>query len=446
MSLLRLRASLASFATAGIPPSLVNVGWAFGTQLIGLALSILTTAVLARSLGPGGQGVLSVSLLIPTLLVLVSGGGLYAANAFYTGSRRIEVADLTRNASAVAIIGTAGSVLLIGLLFATGILQWLLPGITPALTAAALLVLPGLMIRQSSSAILVGLQQISRASRGDLVQAATFFAAAALLVGIAGAGVLGALGAYLVALTAAFLVTARWLKPAGARFMPRLNTPILRRTIGFGYRGSAGMLLQFFTYRLDLIIVNLLIGATAAGHYAISARLSELLWILPGAVGTVIFSRSAASTSRDMNGITPRAFWLTTIVCVAAGAIMVAFGNFAISVLFSVAFAPSYIPLVILVPGAVFIGASSILANYLVGRGHPGLVSLATLVAFAITIPLDLSLIPSFGIAGAALASTLAYAGYFGGVLVVYLRVTTLSLRRFLEAAIVWKVTEAPRP
>jgi O-antigen/teichoic acid export membrane protein len=215
--------------------------------------------------------------------------------------------------------------------------------------------------------------------------------------------------------------------------------------VTFGLRGAIGIFLMFLAYRLDLILVNLLIGPADAGIYAISTRLAELLWLLPTAVGTLVFANSAGRAGTEMNTVTPRAFWATTLVSVGVAIAMAATGWILIPVVFSPAYALAYAPMVLLLPGAVLIGSASVLANDLAGRGRPGIVTLATIVTFAATIGLDLTLIPTLGIRGAALASSVSYAAYFLALLALYLRVAELDRRQLLSGALFWREAESPR-
>jgi Na+-driven multidrug efflux pump len=73
-----------------------------------------------------------------------------------------------------------------------------------------------------------------------------------------------------------------------------------------------------------------------------------------------------------------------------------------------------------------------LLAGDMKGRGRPGLVSLSAGTALIATVVLDLTLIPRFGIEGAALASFLAYS--VGAIVIVlaYRRTTGASVREFV--------------
>jgi O-antigen/teichoic acid export membrane protein len=76
-------------------------------------------------------------------------------------------------------------------------------------------------------------------------------------------------------------------------------------------------------------------------------------------------------------------------------------------------FGPAYrgaVPLLwILAPGGVFIASSQVVGDLLRGRGRLGLVAVAQGLAAVFTVVLLIVLLPSMGVAAAAIASTVAY-------------------------------------
>jgi Na+-driven multidrug efflux pump len=93
-------------------------------------------------------------------------------------------------------------------------------------------------------------------------------------------------------------------------------------------------------------------------------------------------------------------------------------------------FQPALVPLLVLLPGMWFMGTGSLVVGDLRGRGRPGLASAVKGGAALVTVGLDLALIPAFGVIGAAVASSLAYAAFGIGSLVVLSRIAGVPVRR----------------
>jgi O-antigen/teichoic acid export membrane protein len=100
------------------------------------------------------------------------------------------------------------------------------------------------------------------------------------------------------------------------------------------------------------------------------------------------------------------------------------FGKPAIRVLFSAGFLPAYPALLILLPGVVLLGTAKILTNDIAGRGYPHYNSITSAISLIATVALDFVLVPTRGIVGAALASTLAYSLTFAVSVVFYVLVS----------------------
>jgi len=86
----------------------------------------------------------------------------------------------------------------------------------------------------------------------------------------------------------------------------------------------------------------------------------------------------------------------------------------------------------LLAPGAFVIIALKLLANSLTAQRKPMLGNIAVAVAFAATVALDLLLIPRYGGAGAAAASTVAYSAGGVAVAIIFCRAFGTRLRELL--------------
>jgi len=93
------------------------------TQLAILMLSTVSSAVVARWLGPEGRGLVSVALLIPSTLGVVLNGGIGIANVYHTGRRRFGVTTLARNSVLFAVLGSVAGFGIVGVIIGSGLLE-----------------------------------------------------------------------------------------------------------------------------------------------------------------------------------------------------------------------------------------------------------------------------------------------------------------------------------
>lgn len=387
-----------------------QVGTTVVSQGTALLLSLAIAAITARWLGPAGKGQLALALLVPGLLQMFLGFGINTANVYFAASRRLPVPELTANATAFAWIGTllGGAIVLV--MMVGGLFPVLVPGVPVGLVLLGLLALPLGLFNSNFGCVLQGLRRITTLNVLSILPGAVTVVLLLLLVVWMGRGVEGAILATLAAGGCLLAGTVVCLGREGGVFRPRWNRPVVGLTLGYGLKGYVGSLLQFFNYRLDVLIVNAFVGPLGVGLYGAAVTLAELLWLLSNSVGFVMFPTSAGSDRETMNRFTPRVFWIVLALSSAGAAGLALFGRAIIRILLSDAFSESYAPLLILLPGVVLMGTAKVLTHDMAGRGYLNFCTIIAGASLVVTVTLDLLLIPAMGITGAAMATTAAYA------------------------------------
>jgi O-antigen/teichoic acid export membrane protein len=160
-------------------------------------------------------------------------------------------------------------------------------------------------------------------------------------------------------------------------------------------------------FRVDLLIVNHFRGAAETGVYAVASQVANLLTMLPGVIAMLLFPRVAAY--QDPRGefaiqVTRHVSFVMLIMCVVAAA-----GSFLLPLIYGARFADSTIQLLILLPGVCLIGIESVLVQHFTGTGLPLAIPVFWLITLAVSLGLNLALVPVFGARGAALTSTISY-------------------------------------
>lgn len=389
-----------------------------------MGLTVVNAAIIARWLGPDGKGAYTLATLMPFMLALFLSGGVGLANVYFAGSRRIDVARLTANTLAYALMATAAAVLIVAALIFTGALARWMPGVPTQVVILASFWLPLSLLNPLLLNILQGLHRIKEVNFANLTQGSVTLMTTGVCVIVLGWGLVGAIIATWLGTVAALTMAVRYLRREGASFRPRWDAAILRPTIAYGLRGHIGSIFQFLNYRLDTFIVGGFLGVSGVGFYSSAVSLGELLWQFPNAVGFVIFPKSSASRPEEMNRFTPRVLKITLGILILGAALLALAGPFLIELIYGPAFAPSYPPLLALLPGVVLMGGGKVLTNEIAGRGYLQYNSVCAGLSLVLTVILDLTLIPRFGATGAAVASSLAYSAYFAAALGFYLHVS----------------------
>ncbi len=400
----------------------------FLTLAVTRVLGVLTGALLARALGPSDRGAFAVISLVPSVLALLAGSGIGLANTYYAGKRREQAGDMASNSLILGLVSGTVSILLFAVLL-SGFGQTLFKGVEPSYLQLAVCAVPFLLINGYLLSLLRGMDRIREWNLFNVLRGGLWaiVAGAALLVFHAGlVGVV--LGNFLVTVIVTLGVLLTVHKEARPRL--RLNLTVLRDQLNFGLKGYLASLFQFMNYRLDVFLVNYFVGTAQTGFYVVAVSTAELVWYISRSAETVFFPRVTKASREGANWLTPRVCSTVLMLSAAAALGLLLLAKPIVVLVFGEAYLPSVLPLVLLLPGVLVFAPSGVLTNYIVGaHGLPIVATCKTLVSLLVTILLDLLLIPRYGIAGAAIATTCSYTTNALITLIVFLRLSNTQLR-----------------
>ncbi len=174
---------------------------------------------------------------------------------------------------------------------------------------------------------------------------------------------------------------------------------------------------QFLVYRIDFWILNYFHGESELGLYALSVRIGQTLWIFPGLLATVILPYITLATFDK--AILERMLRLTNTVNLLASVIMCLLSFILVPLIFGQSFSGSIFPLLIMIPGLLFVSAHTLVAAFFAGKNKISYNLKASALTLITIVVLDLLLIPSMGKTGAALACTISYS--IGGIYIMKL-------------------------
>jgi len=409
----------------------VRVLGSLGAQLLLVVCGAATTVIVARLTGTHGAGAYSVAVQIGALVVIGGGLGIDFGLIYFAARDRMNQSDL---APTLLWFGLAwGAVLAAGGYAAAQALAGsLLKGVGGSVILASVAAVPFMLAVRYLRYFLLGRNQLLPFNAVNVVLALAWVILVAVAVALLGGGVVGAVWAYAAANVVAF-VAALVLVPT-ALGVPNLRRAFtaLRTVAAFGLRAQLSTVLQFFSYRFDLFLVNATAGLGATGVYSVATLLAESVWYIPSAVALVLAPRVAAGVEGDDDEVTEAICRSTVLVSVAGAVLIAALAPLLVLVLFGAAFLPAVVPLWVLLPGVVALGLDKPIASYQLGRGRPQISLYVTLIATPITVAAYLLLIPRYGIVGAAAGSTISYVATTAIEIVYLQRVSPLRLRNLV--------------
>lgn len=409
----------------------VRVLGSLAAQLLLVVCGAATTVIVARFTGTRGAGAYSVAVQVGTLVVLGGGLGIDFGLIYFSARDRMRQSEL---GPVLLWFGLAWGVVLAATCYALAIALGgsLLKGLTNAVILAVVAAIPFMLAVRYFRYFLLGRNQMLPFNALNVVLALAWVFLVVIALVLLHSGVEGAVWAYAAANAIAF-VAALMLVPAAAALPDIRRAPALLRTLAaFGLRAQLSTVLQFFSYRLDLFIVNLTAGLGAAGIYSVATLLAEAVWYIPNAVGLVLAPRVAATVEGEDDDATAAICRATVLVSVAGAAFIAVLAPLVVLILFGSAFLPAVVPLWVLLPGVIALGLDKPIASYQLGRGRPQISLYVALIATPITVVAYVLLIPTFGIVGAAAGSTISYIATTAVDVVFLHRVSPLRLRNLV--------------
>lgn len=409
----------------------------FGASVLMIVLSVASSIVVARTLGPAGKGGYDLTIATANLLSIFLGLALPAGLTYVLAQGTLPSRRL------LALL--AGAALAQGLLGALALLaaeRWgfadvFLPPeqrLLSILTVALLLV--AITVAGYGRAMLVGRQLIARVNLADVLTQGLLFALILGAVGLArwrGAPVAvpTLLGVNLAVVAVSGALFLRLLAPEYRAAAPAASG---RAIVAYALPCYAANLLQFLNYRLGLFIINLLIGVAAVGLYTLAMSLAQFLWLFSTAMATVLLPNIAASPQHQAENAAraAQAARLILWVSAAAGLLLGLAAPAVVPFVYGERFSASVAPLLWALPGVVLLSMANVLTAFVAGIGKPRINLMVSFLGLCATVPLTLLLVPPLGIAGAAMAASASYAVSTAAIIWAFVRETGLPLRALL--------------
>jgi len=396
------------------------------TRILQLALSMGTSIIMARVLGPQGKGIYSLAILLPSLLVMLGNLGISQASIFYTGKKKYSPSEILANNIVLSFLLSIVC-FLIGLVAILFFRNSLFPGVAKVYLFLALFLIPLQFFLNFVNYLFLGLQRIKEFNFISILQSFIFLILLSIFLLIFKFGVKAAIVSHILSCFIGAVVLfclAKKIIVIGS-FHLYLNKFYFKDAFRYGFKVYLGNIIGFLHYRIDIFLINIFLDPIAVGFYSIATALSEKIWLVSQSAGTVLFPRVSSETDeKRLNNFTSLVCRNVLLITAIGAILLFILGHWIIILLFSEKFLNSVLPFKILLIGAVTMSGWRVLANDLYGRGRPELNIYISLISVLLNIILNILWIPKFGIAGAAWATSISYTFAFVVISIVYSKIS----------------------
>lgn len=201
---------------------------------------------------------------------------------------------------------------------------------------------------------------------------------------------------------------------------PRYNQLIFKESFKFGVKSQVGNAFQVLNYRLDHLIIGLIVGPSALAIYVVATKAAEFFRFFSLSVMFVvepIIAKADPAVAEDTVKKYYIPVFLINLFFITVGGVT---GPFMIPILFDQWSEDAIFPFKIIMFGLAFVGANGLIGAYNLGQGKPQLNTISIGITLLVTIIFNILLTPKFGVVGASIASsiafifsTLMFAGFF---------------------------------
>ena len=382
-----------------------KISQTFATRVFIAVIGLVTSVLVARTLGPEGRGAYAVAVAIGAMGVQLGNLGLQAANTYVISKRKELLSKVVTTSLSVAFLFGGTAAIVLGLIFT------LKPELAPlrgSLLWLALAWIPFGLSYLFLENLLLSVNEVSAYNKVELLAKllSVFLITLVLVFGFATAETVYATGLTVLTMSSVWILFC--LKQHGLRAVPP-SVSLFMSNIGYSLRGYFATLFAFVALRVDLFMIQYMLGAEHAGHYSIAVGLADALFMLPVTIGTILFPKLSAMQDevekwRYARKVAAISFGI--IICVA----LVAWLGAALLIrgLYGEPYAAAIPAFIGLLPGVVLLSAHLVLGNYLGSIGMPSAIVYSAGTAALVNVLLNLKLIPSLGIVGASISYDLA--------------------------------------
>ncbi len=376
----------------------------------------------ARLLLPAGKGYYTLIFLIYGIYILIFGN--------LNGAVTYQITRQKRDPKAVFVAASLYS-LGVGLLTILGfwIYTQIAPRPVPGFFWVVVLFTPLGLILTNLSGLFQGLNRIITlnwigmiSGLFQLLLLSSGFLGLKVTVGVAVAfwGI-----AQLVTVAGGLWVSRRyWIPPVKQVFELKLLKQMLR----FGWQLGLVNIVTYLNYRVDMFLVERMVGTEKLGLYSVAVNGAEILWYTSTAIAVAICAPVGVAAREQAGRITAKAIRHTLLINLLLGITLWVGFEFLLPVIYTKVYLPSLVPFRILLPGVLAYGLAGILSTYFTHQlGKPKIPLLISVFSMVINIVFCLLLIPRIGMAGGAWATTISYLIAIGALLLVFMKKAKIS-------------------
>jgi O-antigen/teichoic acid export membrane protein len=403
-----------------------------GRQLLAAFAQFLLVVLIARKLGPEGNGFFAMAILIPTVLANFLNFGVGPATVYFVSRGDFNVHQaMAGNLRLALIVATAGVACALPVLVIWG--TELFPGVPQGLLYFGLASFPLTLLLAYLNTILQGLEDFKALNLTVLLPPYVNLVGVVIALHVLTLGVEGTMVAYIIGQVVGLLVVFALLSRSKIlQKQTNQHTSLsvyAQKILSYGWKAHLSNILAFVNYRADIFLVNFFLTPAVTGIYVIAVQVAETLWMLSQATSTVLLPRLSAmhQNPKARMALANKGFLVVSGITAGASLGVACLLYWLISPVFGEEYVEALPAFSWLLPGIIAGAGSRIYANCIAAAGKPEWNMYSAIGVVTVNVIGNILLVPEYGIVGAAWATSVAYC--FNALVKAYL--VRLTVARF---------------
>lgn len=209
---------------------------------------------------------------------------------------------------------------------------------------------------------------------------------------------------------------------------------LLKEMFGYGLWSGADNLAEVCTTRLNYFLIQRLAGLGSVGLLDAGTKVSESVWHISRSVSYIEYSSIARTPDPEaQRQITLKLFKLTLCAMTGVMACILCIPEWVYTeYLFSKEFTGMRSVILGLSVGIITLGCNSVIGHYFIGSGKIRYSTASSCVGLVSLLLVGALLIPSYGIVGSAVSTSIAFTAMLLFSLIVFTRQTSTRFREFI--------------
>jgi stage V sporulation protein B len=389
-----------------------DIGITLIASLINMLLGFVITVLLGRYLGAEDLGLYNMASNLYGIAIVFVGIGIPVAIIKYVAEYQKERNKFNAYVSSGVITSLfLGVFVSLFFYFSSGIFEEIfhMPGLDNLLKIFSP-IFPFALVGGALSGLLNGLREMKKYGMAIIFQSILMLLVSVPLIywgfGVSGV-VIGTVLSSAGSCVYLIWVTKDYFEITLEGYMQKT-----KEMLQFGVQVLGVNAINVINYQADIIMIGYFLTASDVGYYGVAVGFSKFFWIIPQAVQTITYPATSVYWNKKdqlaLQVMIDKSMKYTACILLPIGLGVGFFAKDIITMIFRSGFQNAVLPMNILIIGTVIFGIVKAIGGSITGAGRPD-IGLKIVIISAITnIVLNLTLIPYFGIAGAAIATTVS--------------------------------------